>query len=80
MWGRIYTSGEVNLTTPAWLLITTANVYLNDTLIQQAKVVTWMERVLNEANILHADTLPANWIRSEALISLKPLTDNKDSG
>jgi hypothetical protein len=63
--------------TLAWLLAATADAYPRGTWIQKATAIAWVERVLNETNILQSETLPENWKRAEALISLKHLVSTQ---
>jgi hypothetical protein len=42
----------------AWLLSATIDAYPSGNLIQKSNTIRWIERVLDETNILRSDTIP----------------------
>lgn len=56
-----------------WALMATTDAYFNGSLLQKAKALRWIERIIR-AELADSSVLAHNWIAAELLISLKHLS------
>jgi hypothetical protein len=57
-------------------VIATADAYPNGGPLQRAKALIWLEKALNQDSLVHAESIEANWWRSEILLALHVLVDH----
>lgn len=53
-----------------WIMLATVKAYPSGSLIQRARALAWLDRVLTNPSVRAADTRGLNWVRAEVLLGL----------
>jgi hypothetical protein len=54
----------------SWILAATVKAYPSGSLLQKARTLAWLERVLDDPAVRRADTRDLDWVRAEMLLGL----------
>jgi hypothetical protein len=64
----------IQITLP-WMLIATADAYGAGNYVERTHALLWIERVLGQEAVIHADTQVQNWWRAEYLLALRSILE-----